>query len=165
MSKLIRFYEGEIPDHMGRFINTIWRLDHFWLEHTHDYIQWLFPLPEKGRFNGFAPVLSERDRLAFRESAILRERQRISLDVMLDFLGLSRKENQIHAQQCLNIGQHIWLKPGGHNHLRITRMIRSLHRCAQEDLALVLKSAVLQLGTQKGIVSETSLAYWRSATD
>jgi hypothetical protein len=55
--KLISFYEGDTPDHRGRFIDNIWQMSHFWLEHTHDYVQWLFPIPEAGRFNDFAPLL------------------------------------------------------------------------------------------------------------
>lgn len=58
--RLIAFYRGEGHDHKGRRLEDIWELPSFWLEHTHDYIQWLFPIPEMGRFNAFASLLTPR---------------------------------------------------------------------------------------------------------
>ncbi|MGP9535985.1 hypothetical protein [Halomonas sp. AOP42-E1-30] len=76
---------------------------------------------------------------------------------MLDFCGLTWVENGIVAQPTLVIPTHIWLKAGGHNHLRITRMIRSLALCHQPDLARTFQQAVIK------VVSETSIRYWREA--
>lgn len=164
MSKLIHFYMAKHTDHRGRFIHDIWSLDEFWLEHTHDYIQWLFPIPEQGRFNSFAPVLEHTDRLAFRGSDNLRERQRTSLDLMANFWGLSRNDNEFIPHTNLSIKRHTWLKPGGHNHLRITRIIRSLHLCGQESLAMAFQSTVIDIGLRDGLVSERTIEFWRSAT-
>ena len=105
---LIAFYRGQATDHQGRYINDIWALSHFWLEHTHDYIQWLFPIPEVGRFNHFAPRLTDVEREVFQDDSALREKQRVSLDVMLSFLGLTRDGITITAQPSLNIRDHIW---------------------------------------------------------
>ncbi|MBE0462767.1 opioid growth factor receptor-related protein [Halomonas sp. AOP43-A1-21] len=160
---LIDFYRGEATDHQGRYIDAIWALSPFWLEHTHDYIQWLFPIPEVGRFNGFAPPLTVIERDAFKDDSALRERQRTSLDVMLSFLGLARDGFTITAQPGLNMREHIWLKAGGHNHLRISRMIRSLAHCHQQALALALQEAVVRIGSEQGIVSDASIQYWLSA--
>lgn len=44
MSQLLRFYCGTHPDHRGRMLAEILRQDDDWLEITHDYIPWLFPL-------------------------------------------------------------------------------------------------------------------------
>ncbi|MFC7090800.1 opioid growth factor receptor-related protein [Halomonas salifodinae] len=131
------------------------------MEHTHDYIQWLFPIPEAGRFNGFAPLLVEEARIAFADDESLRVKQRRSLDVMLAFFGLARRERIIDPLADLNMGEHIWLKRGGHNHLRISRIIRSLHLCHQPELAAAFQHAVI---TTQGVVSEQSLGYWRAAT-
>jgi len=161
--KIIAFYRGEIPDHRGRLIDEIWQMSHFWLEHTHDYVQWLFPIPEPGRFNGFAPFLDEFAAEAFKADQLLKRRQAQSLDVMLDFFALQRTELGIYAKPELNRTDHIWLKAGGHNHLRITRVIRSLGLCGQRDLALKLQTAAIQIGTEKGHVSAKSTEYWRSA--
>nr|WP_290955735.1 opioid growth factor receptor-related protein [Halomonas sp.] len=162
-ARLIAFYRGEGHDHKGRLLKDIWALSPFWLEHTHDYIQWLFPIPEAGHFNAFAPLLTTDVQAAFEREEPLRRHQQRSLDVMLNFLGLTRESNAITAQPTLSLQTHIWLKAGGHNHLRITRMIRSLALCHQPALARAVQQAVIELGTQHGVVSEASLQYWQEA--
>lgn len=162
-STLIAFTRGEASDHQGRTIHDLWALSSFWLEHTHDYIQWLFPIPEAGRFNGFAPLLGEADRAAFAGDETLQANQRRSLGVMLAFFGLTRRELVIEALPELNMREHIWLKRGGHNHLRISRIIRSLHLCHQPELSAAFQQAVIEIGTTQGMVSEQSVAYWRAA--
>lgn len=67
-NRLILFTLGQGTDHAGRFFHDILALDNFWLEHTHDYIQWLFPIPEAGRFNGFAPVLDSSTQACLRKT-------------------------------------------------------------------------------------------------
>jgi hypothetical protein len=161
--RLIAFYHGKGHDHKGRQLDNIWSLSPFWLEHTHNYIQWLFPIPEAGRFNAFAPLLTPNVQAAFASDACLRQNQQRSLDVMLDFFGLAREGNVISAQPTLSIQTHIWLKAGGHNHLRITRIIRSLALCHQPKLARAFQQAVMDIGTQQGVVSKTSWRYWRDA--
>lgn len=162
-SVLIGFHAGEASDHKGRTLKDIWALSPFWLEHTHDYVQWLFPIPEAGRFNGFAPPLSETDRAAFADDEALQANQRRSLDVMLAFFGLTRWECAIESLPELNMREHIWLKRGGHNHLRISRIIRSLHLCHQPELAAAFQQAMIEIGTTQGVVSEQSVAYWWAA--
>jgi hypothetical protein len=162
-ARLIAFHRGEGIDHKGRYLSDIWALSPFWLEHTHDYIQWLFPIPEAGRFNAFAPLLTSVVQAAFEGDNLLRLHQQRSLDVMLDFFGLAREGNAISAQSTLSIQSHIWLKAGGHNHLRITRLIRSLFLCHQPELARAFQRAVIDIGTQHGVVSEKSLQFWREA--
>lgn len=157
------FYRGEGHDHQGRRLEDIWALPPFWLEHTHDYIQWLFPIPEMGHINAFAPLLTTDVQVAFEREALLRQHQQYSLDVMLDFFGLERDGSVITAQPTLSIQTHIWLKAGGHNHLRITRIIRSLALCDQPELAQAFQQSVIDIGTQHGVVSETSLQFWRDA--
>jgi hypothetical protein len=164
-SPLIAFTQGTGTDHKGRTIDDVLSLDDFWLEHTHDYIQWLFPIPEAGRFNGFAPLLDQGARHCFVTDPMMQVQQRRSLDRMLRFLGLVRYEATIDAGPGLNPRDHIWLKRGGHNHLRITRMIRSLHYCHQGDLAEALKKAVTGLGRARGYVRDETLEYWLHATD
>ncbi|PKG48468.1 hypothetical protein CXF87_17950 [Halomonas sp. MES3-P3E] len=162
-ARLIAFYRGEGHDHKGRLLEEIWSLSPFWLEHTHDYIQWLFPIPEAGRFNGFAPLLTPTVKTAFEGSDIMRQHQQRSLEVMLDFFGLTREENGIVAQPTLAMPTHIWLKAGGHNHLRISRIIRSLVLCHQPDLARAFQQAVMEIGIKQGVVSDTSIQFWREA--
>lgn len=164
VTPLLTFYRGEGTDHQDRLIDDIWALSSFWLEHTHDYIQWLFPIPEAGRFNGFAPLLGEAERTAFANDESLRTNHRRSLDVMLAFFGLVRQGLHIEPSPALNMREHIWLKRGGHNHLRISRIIRSLHLCHQSELALAFQQTMIEIGTTRGVVSEQSVDYWKAAT-
>lgn len=164
-STLIKFFRGDGTDHAGRTLEDILALDDFWLEHTHDYLQWLFPIPEPSQYNAWVPVLTQEDIAWFRTDGHLRTRQIRALDRMLAFYGLERRDEGIAALPGLNMKTHIWLKPRGHNHLRITRIIRSLQYCSQSTLALRLQSAVIELGQSVGQVSDRSTEYWLKATD
>lgn len=161
--RLIQFMRGEGSDHQGRTLDEILAFDDFWLEHTHDFVQWLFPIPEASRANPMAPVLTEEDRAFFKRHGDLRQQQRRALDRMLAFYGLARRNGVIEALPGLNPRDHIWLKAGGHNHLRITRIIRSMHYCHQPQLAAELQAAFISIGQTKGFVSERTISYWRMA--
>ncbi|MGC8120577.1 hypothetical protein ACP2AU_08870, partial [Marinobacter sp. VGCF2001] len=50
-SPLILFMRGEGRDHQGRTNAEILAFDDFWLGYTHDFVQWLFPIPETSRAN------------------------------------------------------------------------------------------------------------------
>ena len=89
-SPLLEFYVGAAPDAAGRLIDEIWSWDHRRLEMVHDFIQWLFPLPDPSRSNPDAPLLSGADRTTFRADAGLQQCVRRSPDLMLEFLGLRR---------------------------------------------------------------------------
>lgn len=162
-SALIKFLRGEGADHVGRSLEDVLAFDDFWLEHTHDYLQWLFPTPEPSKYNSRVPVLTREDIATFRTEKELRIQQIRALDRMLAFYGLERRDDEIVPLPGLNMKTHIWLKPAGHNHLRITRIIRSLQYCSQPELALRLQSAVIDLGKSVGQVSDKSIEFWRSA--
>jgi hypothetical protein len=70
---IFAFYQGR-PDSSGRTLEDIWLWDYQKLEYTHDYIQWLFPLKEKSRFNRNAPILNDEVIQAFRTDEQLRLR-------------------------------------------------------------------------------------------
>lgn len=162
-ARLIAFHRGDGVDHKGRYLSEIWALSPFWLDHTHDYIQWLFPIPEAGRFNAFAPLLTSEVQAAFERDLLLPQHQQRSLDVMLNFFGLAHESKAISAQPTLSIQPHIWLKANSHNHLRIMRIIRSLALCHQLELAQAFQQAVIEMGAKHGIVSETSVQFWQDA--
>src|SRR5579863_7379139 len=65
MSKLTDFYFNDEPDIEGRYFYEILGQKNHWLEACHDYIQWLFPLPEHSNFNPDAPLLTEEDAIIF----------------------------------------------------------------------------------------------------
>jgi len=57
-SRIIGFYNCTESDHRGRYRREIQEWPDDQLESVHDYIQWLFPLPEPSGFNVAAPVLT-----------------------------------------------------------------------------------------------------------
>jgi hypothetical protein len=57
---ILGFYSGVEPDHRGRYLHEIQKWPDDQLESVHDYIQWLFPLPERSGFNVSAPVLNPK---------------------------------------------------------------------------------------------------------
>lgn len=129
-SPIVAFYGGEQPDASGRHLATIQRWSDSRLEAVHDYIQWLFPLPERSAYNRDAPLLTAADIQAFRESAALQGRLLDSLRRMLAFYGLVLDEQgdapRISPAPDFPPQPHDWLSPGNHNLLRLTRILRSL---------------------------------------
>jgi hypothetical protein len=55
-----------------------------------------------------------------------------------------------------------WLVHGDHNHLRITRILRSLTVCGLGDYAAAFLKALLAVAGPRD-VAEESLRYWREA--
>ncbi|KAF1998442.1 hypothetical protein P154DRAFT_524134 [Amniculicola lignicola CBS 123094] len=86
---IIRFYDpGEkARDHSDRTLDDILDWEDRRLEHCHNYIQILFPLPEGSPFNFEAPIITRRVMDAFRSRPALRMRLVESFVRMLEFFG------------------------------------------------------------------------------
>lgn len=163
MSRLVEFHLGLAGDHLGRFIYDIWAFDAFWLEHDHKYIQWLFPIETSSKFNVHAPVLSYEDAAYFSDSVEMKANQQKSLALMCGFFGIDIDGDNFRPSANLNKRDHIWLKRGGHNHLRISRIIRSLALCGQPDIAHRFLDAVTSIAEEQGVVDDESKRYWSQA--
>jgi hypothetical protein len=72
MSAVTDFLEGKGKDHRSRGIKEILDFDNEHIEGVHDYIQWLFPLPESSAFNTFAPILTFSDIDILKRSTVAR---------------------------------------------------------------------------------------------
>jgi hypothetical protein len=126
---LVGFYRDGARDDQGRTLSEIlaWRDDD--LEDIHDFIQWLFPLPERSGANPTAPTLDAEVIAEFRSTPVMRERLRQSFDRMILFYGLAW-DRQSPAPAIVRAPDFqdradVWLRPLNHNHLRITRILRS----------------------------------------
>src|SRR4051812_43432996 len=106
---LLAFLAGRAPDGKGRMIEQVLGFSDRDIERHHDFIQWLFPLPTRSGAVPDAPILSPAETEAIRRDARLQQPIRRALDRMSDFY--SRNDH--------------WLVRHDHNHLRITRIIRS----------------------------------------
>jgi len=166
-SALLRFYRGAGTDHRGRRLADILAFDEARLESTHDFIQWLFPLPELSGANAQAPLLSATDRAAFAADPALRAALRRSFDTMLAFYGLERRGESegVSVLRGPRYGERSaeWLERP-HNFLRISRMLRSLSLlgCGPEARAML---ACLEgvFRDHPAAIGEESLGYWRRA--
>jgi hypothetical protein len=165
-SPLVQFYAGAAPDARGRMLAQIWAWDDDALERVHDYIQWLFPLPEPSRFNDGAPLLSAADIAAFAARAELSDNLRRSLRRMLAFYGFTLGEGPRVAPAADFAAQAAnWLTPLNHNFLRLTRIPRALSLLGLGNEARALLAALEAVYRSGGAaaIGERSLAFWRSA--
>ena len=102
-SRIIAFYSGTEPDHRGRYLHEIQQWPDDQLEAVHDYIQWLFPLPEPSGFNLAAPVLNRESIQEFRTRPEFQEKLRVSFLRMMNFYGLeARSGEQITVTRAPN---------------------------------------------------------------
>src|SRR3954463_3005118 len=139
--RLLRFYEGAGTDDRGRRIDEIWRFTNDELETVHDYIQWLFPLAERSAFNHGAPLLDDETIDEFANNETLHRNVEHSLRVMLDFYGLAIAGAEILRVPTFTERSRNWLRPGNHNFLRLTRMIKSLKLLGHDARATQLLKA------------------------
>ncbi len=86
--RLTRFFAGG-EDDQGRTFDEILGWDDARLEMVHDYIQWIFPLPERSGANPWAPVLDAAAIAAIRGSAEMQGRLRAAFLRMLAFYGFA----------------------------------------------------------------------------
>ncbi len=88
---------------------------------------WLFPLPEPSGFNAAAPILNRESMREFRKRPELQQNMRVSFLRMMKFYGLEvAKQIRVTRAPNFTAKATIWLSPGNHNHLRITRILRCL---------------------------------------
>jgi hypothetical protein len=162
-SALLAFYAGDGADAAGRKITDIWAFEHRRLEMVHDFIQWLFPLPDPSRFNPDAPLLTEHDKAAFRADPRLQDHVRRSLDLMLEFLGLRRQGATI--TRAPHFAKVHWLEPANHNHLRLTRMLLFLTHAGLHAEAAALLTCLEDIAAREGAgkISPRTLEFWRAA--
>jgi hypothetical protein len=139
------------------------------LEGVHDYIQWLFPLPEKSMALPWAPVLDKPTMTAFHNEAKLQEALRVSLHRMLAFFGFVADGDAIVPGPDFAAHASNWLTPANHNHLRLTRMVRSLRVLGLEAEAQALWKALQEVyATDAGrnSISDRTYKFWtRAATE
>ncbi|MGZ9099874.1 MAG: opioid growth factor receptor-related protein [Brevundimonas sp.] len=147
-SPVVAFLEGEGVDGGGRTLFDVLAMDNAALERTHDFIQWLFPLPEPSGAVPDAPVLTPADVQAVRDSEVAHIALAGGTDRMASFYRAT----------------HDWLMPNDHNHRRITRIIRSLRLLAGDAEADAFRAVILaRVETTRAPISARSRGYWATA--
>ena len=146
--EIVGFLEGKTPDHRGRILAVVLQQTDHQAETTHDYIQWLFPLDEPSRSVMGAPVLNELDIEDIRHSELAQQNLVKSASWFLGFLG--RNDH--------------WITRYNHNHLRITRVIKSLRLLASDKAAEEFRDKVFELLTGRPcLIDQKALNLWSSA--
>jgi hypothetical protein len=169
---LLRFYQETGTDHRGRALSHILGKSDAWLEQTHDYVQWLFPLPEPSSFNPHAPLLTDGARAAFTDPAGAEYRsvqQNFGRAIyrMLVFYGYSVgplapdvvSPTGEWADKAVN-----WLTDGNHNFMRMTRMLRSMTLLGRQELARSFQSVLTAAArAHPKIIFQRTIALWDGA--
>lgn len=165
--RIVAFYEQTLPDDRGRFLEDILQFPDARLESVHDFIQWLFPLREPSGANSDAPRLDDAAIEQFRMRADLRDNLVRALDRMLAFYGFARDGDRIVKSDDFTRHAH-WITPGNHNHLRLTRMLKSLTVLGNQSLARSLYECLLSVydderrSGRDGITPQT-FTFWEDA--
>lgn len=165
MDRLLAFYHGRSTDDRGRTLADILRQDDAWLEHTHDYIQWLFPLEQPSGVNPSAPLITEPVKAAFLSDEALRERLRAGFERMLAFYGLQRDRGDLVKAASWDRRKDDWFTRSTHNDLRITRILRCLSILGLRDEAERLLACLERLRQTEPdcAFSPVALRHWRQA--
>ena len=143
------FLTNSEPDFKNRFLNDIWNFSDEDIEHTHDFIQLLFPLNEKSEsvFHGYY-LNTESSIINVKSNDLAKSNIVKSSKWFLSFL-----ERNSH-----------WRRRHDHNYLRITRIIKSLRLLVSDDEADTFYQLILNILTEEDrlkINSET-LEFWKS---
>jgi hypothetical protein len=165
--KLTRFFAGGADDD-GRTFGEILGWDDARLEMVHDYIQWIFPLPERSEANPSAPALDAATIAAIRGSAEMQGRLRAAFQRMLAFYGFALEGDAVVQGPRFATASRNWLHAGNHNHLRLTRMLRSLRVLGLEREAAALWEALRALyegenAAGRRTITPETFAFWRKA--
>ncbi|KAH8661988.1 opioid growth factor receptor conserved region-domain-containing protein [Xylariales sp. PMI_506] len=173
LRRLVDFYDPATlaADSRGRQLENILEWEDIQLEFTHDYIQTLFPLPEGSMF-AYAPIIDEQTFLYWRQHSGLKQNLRRAFARILSFYGFvvtsgTEEGGEIKVTPKGNAGSgfRFWLKSMDHNHLRITRIIRSLRVLGLKDEAVAFYAALASTCASYGRVGRSSQEYWRRAAE
>ncbi|XP_066417830.1 opioid growth factor receptor [Molothrus aeneus] len=162
----LNFYKNKMPFvPYGVTIETLlssWGDKYETLEENHSYIQWLFPLRERG-MNWHAKQLTCQEIQAFRKSKEVMDRFLRAYKLMLGFYGINLvNEETGELERAENWRERFEnLNRFSHNNLRITRILKCLGEMGYEDYQVHLVKFFLT----ETLVEETLPNVKRSALD
>ena len=147
-TELVRYLSGRGTDARGRTAADVIALSDRELEWSHDWVQWLFPLPTQSSAVPGAPILSEADVAA----------------IKADAKAIATLERAIDRMIAFYEGTDHWLQQFDHNHLRITRILQSIGLLLGASAAQKFYDRLMALHDSAGArVNARSLRYWRDA--
>ncbi len=142
------FIEGVESDSKGREFETILSFCDRDIESIHDFIQWIFPLKEASRAVFNAPVLSDDDVSEISKSETSKSNIIRASKWYLGFLGRNKH----------------WVAKYDHNHLWITRAIKSIRLLVGSHEAENFRESVFEmLGEEKSKIDPKAVTFWLDA--
>ena len=145
---VLDFLSGEQPDIYNRYLEDIWKMSDGDIESVHNFIQWTFPLNERSGAVPNSPILTQQEIIDIKKSEIAKQNIKKSADWFMDFLTRNS----------------YWICQSNHNHLRITRVIKSLRLIYSNEEAENFKNNVMNLikGNEYKI-NPISLEFWKNS--
>ena len=132
----------------GKTIKEIYGYTDQLIESEHTFVQWLFPLDEPSRNVRNSPVLGPDEIALIMESPTAQGNLRKSANWYLSFL--SRNNH--------------WIKRYDHNHLRITRVIKSLRLLVSDEAADGFRIDLYSLlASNKSVIPKETQQFWDNA--
>lgn len=145
---LCDFLENKTSNFDGFTLHQIWEMNDAQIESKHTFIQWVFPTNEPSSAVPSSPYLNDEQVQKIRNSSLAKQNLSKSADWFFDFLGRNSH----------------WRKPYDHNHLRITRTLKSLRVLNGDDEADYYKEQLWQiLGADIAVIPAKTLEFWEDA--
>lgn len=145
---LIQFLRGTGVDSHGRYHSDILKFSDEELESSHNYIQWLFPLREPSEAVPESPFLEDEAMIE-----TLRHDENVQESLVTALIRMHRFYEK----------NDFWLRQGDHNHLRITRILKSISLLNTKENARDFYDFILRRVEMAKPVTEESLEYWRES--
>lgn len=112
---IIRFLSLKGTDDKGRMLSDLWDKSDLFLEFSHNYIQWMFPLNERSKHHPNAPILDDEDIQFIQKHAEIQVNMLHSFDIILRFYGFDRFKLAIHKNNDFLKKSKRWLAKKNHN--------------------------------------------------
>jgi len=144
------FLTNNEPDFKNRFLKDIWNFSDEDIEHTHDFIQLLFPLNEKSSAVSNGIYLDSNEAVqSIKANKLATENIVKSSKWFLLFLARNSH----------------WKRKYDHNYLRVTRIIKSLRLLVSDQEANKFYELFMQLVDEnlKLKINSITLNYWENA--
>lgn len=170
--KIIDFYENKLK--VGRHdlsFDQIVALKDERLEKCHDYIQWLFPLPEPSAFMKNAPLLDHETAMLIADNYSIRVME--ALKRMTKFWRITLNTDSSKKKPHLTPGQY-WMIQGDHNHHRLSRVMQFLTLLSKvakngstsalySNLAESILYALLSANDDHEFATKETVRFWENA--
>lgn len=153
---LISFYLHEKPDHAGRTVDDYLSFTDEYMEKTHDFIQWMFPVIGKSIHSATAPNLTPETCMEFHRVILTNpEANTTFANFISKFLSFLKIDRFFLFQKK----EHVWYTHRNHNQLRISRFINCLGYSRffiYRDLARELSHNLVIDKVSNGIITDCS---------